>query len=139
MIKFRKEWPLLIEIARANRLDYEESLLLLALREIEAGRPGNEYNKPNVQNSNLGMQADSMANQISKGEFIYQKYLKGGFELLKLLPNEEPIAFVEFLGQHLMLNEGIRKDSKWIKSVEEVIQEIRKEFETATKGENNAN
>ncbi len=77
MIKHRDEWPLLLETARANRLSVPETILLFAIREVEDGKPRNEFNKQNVQNTSLAVQSDSMALQIQKGEFIYQRYCKG--------------------------------------------------------------
>ena len=128
MLKYKNEWPLLLLACKANRLSVEESILLFALREVEAGRPRNEFNKPNVQNTSLAVQADSMAAQICKGEFIYQGYLKGQFPGLPLAPKEVPTDFITFLGQHLMNMEGSRKDSKWIASVKATVAEITKEF-----------
>lgn len=130
MLKFKNEWPLLIETARANRLDNEETKLLFAIREVEAGPIRNEFNKINVQNTSLAVQSDSMALQIQKGEFLYTKYLKGQFPLLPLEPNQTPIEFIEFLGQYLMPNEGSRKDKKWIMDVKDKIKEITEELET---------
>lgn len=128
MLQFDKEYPLLYETAKANRLSKEETILLFALREIESGSKGNEFNKQNVQNTSLAVQADSMALQIQKGEFIYQKYLKGQFALLELKPNEEPMDFVTFLGQILMASEGKFKDDKWIKDIKKKIDEIEEHF-----------
>lgn len=132
MLKFKNEWPLLLETARANRLSIPETILLFAIREVEAGPSKNEFNKQNVQNTSLAVQSDSMALQIQKGEYIYQRYCKGQFDSVPLAPREEPMPFVQFLGQVLMPNEGNRKDSKWIKDVEDKVNEITKEFETRT-------
>lgn len=129
MIKYKSEWGLINETAKANRLSVEETILLFAMREVEAGSKGNEFNKPNVQNSNLAVQADSMANQIAKGQFLYTKYIKGQSPI-KLEDNEAPMPFVEFLGQHLMSNEGCRKDNQWIKDIQSSIEKITKELET---------
>lgn len=119
----------MIETARANRLDKEETVLLFAIREVESGPLRNEFNKINVQNTSLAVQSDSMALQIQKGEFLYTKYLKGQFSPLPLEPKQEPISFVEFLGQHLLANEGTRKDRKWIMGIQDKIKEINEELE----------
>lgn len=134
MLKFKNEWGMLNEIAKASRLNTDETVLLFALREVEAGKKNNEFNKINVQNTSLAVQADSMATQIQKGEFLYQKYCKGLFQPLLLEPNEKPMDFVDFLGQVLMPNEGARKDKKWLDAVKLTIKEINYEL-----GEKDAN
>lgn len=134
MLKYKHEWILLNETAKANRLSQEETVLLFALREVEAGTKGNEFNKPNVQNTSLAIQSDSMALQIQKGEFMYQKYCKGNFPNWELEPKEEPMSFIKFLGQVLMPNEGAYKDQKWMDEVKEKTIEIISEL-----GAKNAN
>lgn len=134
MLKFRNEWSRLNEVAKGNRLSMEETILLFAIREVEDGKLNNEFNKQHVQNTSLGIQADAMAMQIQKGEYLYQQYLKGNLSFLPLEPNEEPISFVDFLSI-LMSQQGIKKDSKWVGDVKDKIKEITEEFE----GEKNGN
>lgn len=133
MLKFKKEWLCLNEIARANRLSSEETVLLFAIREVEAGDKNNEYKLQHVQNTSLAVQAESMAVQIQKGEYIYQQYLKGSLSFLPLAPKEEPIDFVQFLGTYLMANGGHRKDQKWVVDVKQKMNEITEEFEGVKK------
>lgn len=136
MIKFQSEWPLLLETARANRLSIPETILLFAIREVEAGPAKNEFNKQNVQNTSLARQSDSMSLQIQKGEYLYQQYCKGKLEQFPLEPNEQPVEFIVFLAQYLMPNEGVRKDGKWIKAVKEKMDEIDTFFDNKNGGNN---
>lgn len=75
-LKFKSEWPLLIEVARKNRLDTEQTILLLAFREVINGLPGYEFRRLEAKDKNLECQAILMAKDIKDKEFFYQIYLK---------------------------------------------------------------
>jgi len=68
---------------------------------------------------------------------LVTSYCKGTFEALPLEPNEQPMTFIEFLGQVLMSNEGARKDKQWIKDIEEKINEITKLYEVTSANSTN--
>lgn len=127
MLKFQSEWPLLAEVGRINRLTTSEIILLFALREVEAGYKGDEYNILRVQNTDLGTQANAMAYLIRRIEYQYQRYIRGDASILKI--NDKPVPFIEFLRYPSLTSEiGIR-DQAWKDKLENTMDLIDKEFQ----------
>lgn len=93
-LRHKEEWPLLIEIARKQNLDTEQTIILLASREVINGLPGYEFRILEAKEKNLECQAELMAKKIKEKEFFYQIYLK------RLNGAEYTKDFIEFLEEN---------------------------------------
>lgn len=113
-LKHKSEWPELIYIAKLKNFGYDKTVILLAIREVENGPKGMEFNRLDALSSDLNGQARVMCNYINEKDKEYQRYL------IRTDSNDELFSFVEYL----------RMDSD---KIEEYIKQIRLEFETMPK------
>lgn len=91
-LKHKSEWPILVDIARKYFLDNEQTVILLAFREVIDGIMGCEFNKMNALERSLESQAAIMAREIKEKEFTYQAYIK------RLPPESYVKDFIEYIG-----------------------------------------
>src|SRR3990167_8636568 len=75
---YEKEWPALIKVAREYHLSFDDTLLLLAIRRVEAGKPGNEFGVKAAYNKNLEEQARWCAGSIKKNRLRYLQLIRDG-------------------------------------------------------------
>ena len=73
-----REWPTLMQIAREYNLSPDDSILLLAIRDVEAGGPGFEMGVKAAKNTNLDEQARWTAGSIRANRGRYQSLIQGG-------------------------------------------------------------
>ncbi len=93
ILKHKSEWPVLVDIARKCNLDNDQTVLLLAYREVLNGVAGVEFNKLNALEKGLSIQAILMAKEIKDKEYFYQAYLK------RLGPYDYVKDFIEYLDE----------------------------------------
>lgn len=93
-IKHKKEWSELVEIARKNGLDNDQTIILLAYRELYSYADGYQFRRLNVTEKTLEAQATSMAQEIKYKESFYQAYLK------RSAPNEYIKDFIEYMAEN---------------------------------------
>lgn len=74
-----REWPTLMQIAREYNLSPEDSILLLAIRDVEAGPKGFEMGVKAAKNTNLDEQARWTAGSIRANRKRYQGLQQEGF------------------------------------------------------------
>lgn len=133
LFKHEAEWPFLVEVGRLNRLSTAETVLLFALREVEDGPRGNEFNLLRVKDTDLAMQANGMAHLLRSAEFQYQKYLRGQEGVLKLKAGSKPLPFIEFFRYPIFTTDVGVRDQYWTKRLEDVMDQIDKKFSTKEK------
>lgn len=76
VLKHKNEWPELIKLARRKMLSKELTLFLLALREVENGEQGTQFNVKAVKGTNLEEQAKWAIGAILKNELRWQDYIR---------------------------------------------------------------
>jgi len=76
--RHQREWPTLIKIAREKGLSPEDTVLLLAIRDAEAGPPGYEFGVKAAKNTNLEEQARWAAGSIKANRTRYQQLMQEG-------------------------------------------------------------
>lgn len=112
-LKHKSEWPEIINIANFKELQYDQIILLLALRETEDGPIGVEFNRLDALSNDLEAQTRSMCNFIKEKEKEYSKYL------VRTEGRDEIFDFIEYLSL------SDRNSSE----IKEYIQLIKKEFD----------
>ncbi len=76
ILQHKEEWPFLVDIARKNNLDNEQTIILLAYREVLDGLKGWEFRKLSAIEKSSEAQANLMAKEIRNTDALYQAYLK---------------------------------------------------------------
>jgi hypothetical protein len=74
-IKHNDEWAFLVDLAKKNKLTADHAIFLLALREVEDGESGNEFNVKSVKGTTLEKQALWAIGSIIKNERRWNEYL----------------------------------------------------------------
>jgi hypothetical protein len=102
-----REWPILMQVARQEKLDPYQTRLLLAVRQQENGPPGFEFGEIDVKGTDLKTQATSFAKKMKKtwenyNQLLQNRYwkLEGGRRAIGLglesditLPNKQELEF----------------------------------------------
>ena len=126
MMKHRSEHKLLIDKAKSRNLIDDQILFVLAIREVEDGSEGNEFNLKVVKDTSLSIQVDWLIDFIVSESKEYLDYTLA----LGIL---EPIGFVPFFaGHNLMVKEGMFHSPFWVANVCAAIEEISKEYYGST-------
>ena len=121
-MKHLQEHKLLIDKAKARNLTEEQIFLLLAIREVEDGEKGNEFNLKVVKNTNLSTQADWVIDFIICDSKFYLDYIMA-------LGISEPMGFISFFAsQNLMIKEGMFQSPFWVADVSAISEKISKEY-----------
>ena len=121
-LKHEDEWPLLIKLAEEHSLTSPQILFLLALREVESGTTGNEFNVKTVQNTSLKEQALWAIGSIRANEKRYQKYL------IENSNTPDYVSFFAVLGGPYGNGYHIKGSTKWALRMREFIKEIGREL-----------
>lgn len=75
-VKHQSEWPQIIDVARKCKLEYDQIILLLAIREVEDGIDGHEFQQLCALGNGLIPQATACAKEIKHQELYYQSVLR---------------------------------------------------------------
>lgn len=103
--KQRREWPIIVSVATRENLSPEDRVILLAMRDAEAGSAGNEFGARDVANTDIYTQATSAARSIKNNRLRYDQYRregawKGSRRTVTLKENEKPMDFIEFMAYY---------------------------------------
>jgi len=74
----QREWPIILQVAADKKLNPEQTLMLLAIRDAENGPPGYEFGADDVRGTDLKTQAGSAAQSIKNNQARYQKLRQDG-------------------------------------------------------------
>ena len=104
-LRHKAEWPIILSVATKEGLETEDMVMLLAIRDAEAGSAGNEFGAMDVKNTDLYTQATSAARSLRNNRKRYQEYVqegeyKGGRRTVKLKEGEEAMDFPEFMAYY---------------------------------------
>jgi len=120
-IKHASEWQSLVDLAKKNKLTADQAIFLLALREVENGSAGTEFNVKSVQGTNLELQAKHAIGSILKNEKRWHDYLR----------DKEWIDFLDFFitkgGPYGSGWRLVQRD-EWIKDMKYYINKVTKEM-----------
>ena len=75
-MKHKAEWARLIHLAKLHRLTQEQMYFLLALRELESGEDGTEFNVKAAEGTGLEEQALWAIGSIRKNNERWQDYIR---------------------------------------------------------------
>lgn len=102
-VKHKSNWPEIIESAKSHSLDFENTITLLALMEIEDDH-GNELYKLESRGLDIKAKSQVYAKWLRNKDYHYQNYLK------RLSIEEEPFEFLEYaFGDNPALKEYINE------------------------------
>jgi len=123
-MKYQKEWPKLIERGKGLGLTRDQLYFLMALREVEAGSQGNEFNIKAVKGTNYDLQVTLAVKSIIANEKRWQNYIREQSYM------DYVSYFIYFAGpQHLGWHSGTGKEAT-INQLKLTMKEIRNEFES---------
>lgn len=88
ILKYKDNWPEIIESAKSQNLDFDNTIILLGL--METNEEGNELYKLEAKGREAKGKADVYAKWIRNKDYHYQNYLK------RLSVDEEPFEFLEY-------------------------------------------
>ena len=120
-IKHSNEWAYLVDLAKKNKLTADQAIFLLALREVENGSAGTEFNVKSVQGTSLEKQALWAIGSILKNEKRWHDYLR----------DKEWIDFLDFfISKGGPYGSGWRlvERNMWVKDMKNFIKLITKEM-----------
>ena len=137
IIKFQDEWLMILAAGRRNGLTSDQLIMLLAIREAEAGEKGNEFGVKGVT-----------AASIVKNTARYREYLiTGRYKKAVIFIGDKPIDFVEFMaywggpygtGWAPLVGKDREINKYWADNVRYYMEEIRKSvLEKKEKGKSN--
>lgn len=108
-MKHKDSWPSILEVSREYSLDYENSIILLSLLEMD-DEEGNELYKLEAKGKDILGKAQVYAKWLRNRDYHYQNYLK------RLSAEDEPFEFSEYiLGSRIdILKEHIKTISEEI-------------------------
>lgn len=108
-LKHKDNWPDFVEYSKEYNLDYDRTLILLAMLEMEDDT-GNELYKLESKGRDLNTKSRIYSAWLRNRDYHYQNYLK------RLSVDENNFTFLEYIF-------GDKKNK-----IEELIKEINKEF-----------
>ena len=121
----KDEWEFLVNLARRHGLTTDKIIFLLALRELENGVKGNEFNVRAAQGAGLEEQALWAIGSIKRNERRWQKFVV----------SKDYMTFTKFFGclggpYGTGWRECISPESTfWEDTMEYLMEEIQDEFE----------
>lgn len=114
-LKHKLEWPEIIRLSEIRSFTYDNKILLLALREIEDGEEGHEFNRLDAMGITLEAQTRAMIRFIQDKEKEYQKYIAR--------TEDEPFSFIEY----------ISISNSQVTRIHEAMELVKSEFEKENK------
>jgi len=126
-LKHQDEWEDLIHLGYKHGLTEDQIYFLLALREVEDGRKGNEFNIKDVKNTSFVEQTVWAIGSIKANEKRWQDYII----------NQEYIDYIDFFcyfggplktGWHIV-DKGCLSTEFWISIMKSNIKECKHGFE----------
>ena len=147
--KFEAEWPIIVSVAREYKLEEDEIITLLAMREAESGPEGNEFGEMPAKGTDLITQAKWAAGGIRANKKRYNQLLqegeyKGSRRTVRLKDFDEPPSFIRFMGQYgaptgmgrtpihgdELTKEHVEINKPWPGNMEKISKQIGKYFLT---------
>ena len=121
-MKHKQEWTKLVNIGERNGLIEEQIILLIALRELEDGIKGNEFNLKIAQTTSLEIQAENMSKLIKENQKYYNYYITSG--------NNKYLDFSEYFLQYCnIIDYSSTKTKADIKKLKDIITNVTKELD----------
>ncbi len=108
-LKYKDNWSDFVESAKEHNLDYDSTIILLAMLEIN-DESGNELYKLESKGRDLKTKSKIYSSWLRNRDYHYQNYLK------RLRVEDEPFAFIEYVF-------GEKRNN-----IDELIKEINNEF-----------
>jgi len=131
MIHYQEEWSQLVPLARINGLTETQIVLLLAIREVEAGSvEAGEFGVKAAKGQGLKEQALWTIGSIKKNEQRYQDYVRDieHFNVGKVIDFIEFFAYKGGPYSNGWCPIEDRECSFWVKNVKSKIKEVKYEF-----------
>ena len=125
-MKFKKEWPKLVQMGKAKDLTQEQLYFLLALREQEGGQEGNEFNVKAVKGTSFEEQAAWAIGSILKNDRRWQDYIREQSYL------DFPTFFRYLGGPYGNGWHYSHPGSAWVVELKNIMKEVENGFKTDT-------
>ena len=121
-MNYTNEHEFLINRAKERHLTADQIFFLLAVREVEQGVPGDEFNLKIATNTSLAQQSNWMMDIIVSESKKYLEYILSS-------GTGQPMSFpAYFAGQNLMCKEDMFMAINWVAKVEELMKEIERSY-----------
>ncbi len=163
--RFENEWPIILKVAHEYKLNSYEKVILLAIRECEAGESGFQFGVKAAKGSDLETQAQWAAGSIKANIKRYNELMitgvyKGSRRMIEIESEghtdegsayvSPKLDFIEFMGSYGSptgfgwapvdspeMGEKERKLNKnWIPNMHKIVEDLNKHFKE--KGMDNA-